>query len=125
MRLQLARAVDAKQRAAKRRELRLLSSRIARVEADQRRARELSANARVSLRLTTAEGGADSSAAEDDGRWGLDDAWHDAGGVLQVVVGVLLIASAILIPSAVLVGLLVLGGRRLTARRKNRTIGGA
>lgn len=125
VRLQLARATDAEQRAAKRRELRLLSSRIARLEGEQRELREQVSTARLSLRLTTARGGAATSPPDDDGRWGLADAWDDAGGVLQVVGGVLLIAAVILLPLAALVALLVLGGRRLTANRKNRTIGDA
>lgn len=125
VRLQLARATDADRRAAKRRELRLLSSRIARLEGEQRELRGQVSTARLSLRLTTARGGTATSAADDDGRWGLSDAWDDAGRVLQVVGGVLLIAAVILLPLAALVGLVVLGRRRLTANRKNRTIGDA
>lgn len=125
VRLQLARATSAEQRAAKRRELRLLSSRVARLEGEQRELREQVSTARLLLRLTTVRGGTATSAADDDGRWGLADAWDDAGGVLQVVGGVLLIAAVVLLPLAALVGLLVLGGRRLTTNRKNRTIGDA
>lgn len=125
VRLQLARATEAEQRAAKRRELRLLSSRIARLEGEQRELREQVSTARLSLRLTTNRGGAATSPAADDGRWGLADAWDDAGGVLQVVGGVLLIAVVILVPLAALVGLLVFGGRRLASGRKKRTIDGA
>lgn len=124
VRLQLARATDADQRAAKRRELRLLSSRIARLEGEQRELRDEVATARLSLELTTARSDA-AIPADDDGRWGLADAWDDAGDVLQVVGGVVLIAAVILLPLTALVGLLVLGRRRLTANRKNRTIGDA
>lgn len=122
VRLQLARATAADQRAAKRRELRLLSSRIARLEGQQRDLRQRVSTARLSLRLTTARSGAATGPANDGGGWGLSDAWSDAGRVLQVVGGVLLIAVVILVPLAALVGLLLLVGRRLTSNRKNRTI---
>lgn len=122
VRLQLARATEPKQRAAKRRELRLLSSRIARLEGEQRELRGQVSTARLSLRLTTVRGDAATSPADDDGRWGLADAWDDAGRVLQVVGGVLLIAAVVLVPLAAIVGLLLLGGRRLASNRKNRTI---
>ncbi|MFA4928186.1 MAG: DUF4349 domain-containing protein [Patulibacter sp.] len=122
VRLQLARATAADRRSAKRRELRLLSSRIARLEREQRELRGQTSTARLSLRLTTTRGGAATSPVEDDGRWGLSDAWDDAGRVLQVVAGVALIAVAILLPVAILIGLLIVVIGRLTTGRKNRTI---
>lgn len=123
-RLQLARATEADRRSAKRRELRLLSSRIARLESEQRELRQQVSTARLSLRLVPTTGSAASDRADDDG-WGLSDAWDDARSVLQVVAGVLLVAAVILIPLALVVALVAVGIGRLGSRRKNRTIDGA
>lgn len=125
VRLQLARATDADQRAAKRRELRLLSSRIARLEGEQRELRGQVSTARLSLELTTDRHDSAASPTGDDDRWGLSTAWHDAGRVLEVIGGILLLAAVALIPLAVVVGLTAVAIGRLTANRKNRTIGDA
>lgn len=125
VRLQLARATDADQRAAKRRELRVLSSRIARLEGQQRELRGQVATARLALTLTTERSDSAASPTGDDERWGLSTAWHDAGRVLEVIGGILLLAAVALIPLAAVVGLAAVAIGRLTATRKNRTIGEA
>jgi hypothetical protein len=56
------------------------------------------------------------------GRWTPGDALHDAGRVLEVIAGVLLIALAILVPLGLLVALGVLAGRVLTHRRRERAL---
>jgi hypothetical protein len=125
VRLQLARATDADRRASKRRELRVLSSRVARLEAEQRELRQRVDTARLSLQLVTSDDGAAASPTGDDDRWGLSTAWHDAGRVLEVIGGILLLAAVALIPLAAVLGLAAVAIGRLTATRKNRTIGEA
>ncbi|WP_022929807.1 DUF4349 domain-containing protein [Patulibacter americanus] len=126
LRLQLARTVDADRRAARRRELRLRSSRIAGLEAERDALRGRTATARIALRLTTQE---DSAAAPppkvDDGRWGLGDAWRDAGRVVEVGAGVALVGAVVLLPVALLLGGGVVLRRRAAAAGRDRVIGRA
>lgn len=126
LRLQLARTVDADRRAARRRELRLLSSRIAGLEAQRDALRGRTATARIALRLTTQRESAAAPAPElDDGRWGLGDAWRDAGRVVEVGAGAVLLGAVVLLPVALLlVGIAVLR-RRSAAAGRDRLIGGA
>jgi hypothetical protein len=126
LRLQLARTVDPDRRAARRRELRLRSSRVAALEAERDALRGRTATARIALRLTTQE---ESAAAPppkvDDGRWGLGDAWRDAGRVVEVGAGVALIGAVVLLPIALLLGGGVALRRRAAAAGRDRVIGGA
>lgn len=112
LRLQLARTVDPGQRAARRRELRVLSSRVARLQREDRSLRQQTSTARIGLRLTTSRGTV--AVPVDDGRWGLADAWRDAGRVLEVVAGALLIGAAVVVP----IGLL--GTAAVAVRRRRR-----
>ncbi|MDO9408174.1 DUF4349 domain-containing protein [Patulibacter sp.] len=123
-RLALARTVDPDRRAARRRELTLLSSRVAALQGERDALRRRTATSRIDLRLTTSTTGAedDAAPAADDGSWGLGDAWRDAGRVLEVGGGVLLVGGAIVLP---LVGLLALGlvlRRRTVGRRRDDLI---
>ena len=63
--------------------------------------------------------------ADPDDRWTPGDALGDAGRVLEVVAGVLLIAAAVLLPVAVLIVLAMLAGRVLRHRRRERALGPA
>ena len=56
------------------------------------------------------------------GRWTPGDAAKDAGRVLEVIAGVLVIAFAILIPLGILAGLAAYGNRGLTRRRRERAL---
>jgi hypothetical protein len=72
------------------------------------------------------EGDRSSGAVVDpDDRWTPGDALGDAGRVLEVVAGVLLIAGAVLLPVAVLIVLAVLAGRVVRHRRRERALGPA
>jgi hypothetical protein len=55
-------------------------------------------------------------------RWTPGDAIKDAGRVLEVIAGVLLIALAVLLPLAILAVLGVLAGRGVTHRRRERAL---
>lgn len=126
LRLQLARTVDADRRAARRRELRLLSSRIAGLEAERDALRGRTATARIALRLTTREASAAAPPPEvDDGRWGLADAWRDAGRIVEVGAGVALVGAVVLLPLALLLGGVAVLRRRAAAAGRDRVIGGA
>lgn len=125
-RLALARTVDPQKRAARRRELNLLSSRVASLQGQRDALRRQTATSRIDLRLTTSKAADDDPAPPvDDGAWGIGDAWDDAGRVLEVGGGVLLIGGVIVLPPLVL----VLGGlalrRRAAARRREDAIDAA
>lgn len=118
LRLQLARTVDPQRRAARRRELRVLSSRVARLEGEQRSLRQQTDTTRIGLRLTTSSAAGAGPSEVDDGGWGLGQAWHDAGRVLGVVAGGLLVGAAVVVPVA-----LVALGAVLLRRRRRRAAG--
>ena len=63
-----------------------------------------------------------SGAAAAGGRWTPGDAIGDAGRVLEVVAGVLVIALAVLLPLAILAALPALAGRLVTRRRRERAL---
>lgn len=113
VRRQLAAAIEPKRRAALRRELQLLSSRIARLEGRQRALRRQTDTSRIQLAVVTS-GDAIALPAPDDGKWGIGDALHDAGRVLEVIAGALLIGGVILVP----IGLLAGAGLALRRRRR-------
>ena len=56
------------------------------------------------------------------GSWTPGDALHDAGRVLEVVAGVLLIALAVIVPIGLLALIAVLVGRLVTRRRRERAL---
>jgi Domain of unknown function (DUF4349) len=56
------------------------------------------------------------------GAWTPGDALHDAGRVLEVVAGVLLIALAVVVPIGLLALIAVLVGRLVTRRRRERAL---
>src|SRR4051794_22165601 len=72
--------------------------------------------ARVDVSVVTAAAGA-VPPPPDDGRWTPGDALHDALRVLEVAMGVVLVALAVLLPAGLLAALAV-GGARLSRRRR-------
>ncbi|HSK49509.1 MAG TPA: DUF4349 domain-containing protein [Solirubrobacterales bacterium] len=76
---------------------------------------------RVSLEIETGETG--TAPTEEDGTWGLGDALGDAGQILEVAAGVLLIALAILAPVALLITLAWLARRTGVRRARQRALG--
>jgi hypothetical protein len=61
-------------------------------------------------------------AAGEDGSWTPGDALHDAGRVLEVAAGVMLIALAVALPIGVIVALGALAARATTRRRRSRAL---
>jgi hypothetical protein len=77
----------------------------------------------VSVRIVTSHGAGVVPAGKGDGDWSVGDALHDAGHILTVAAGVLLIALAILAPIA-LIALLFWSLNRFRVRRlRERALG--
>jgi hypothetical protein len=77
----------------------------------------------VSLRIVTNHGAGVTPPGKGDGAWSVGDALHDAGNILTVAAGVLLIALAILAPIA-LIALLLWSLNRFRVRRlRERALG--
>jgi hypothetical protein len=73
----------------------------------------------VSVTLEADAGAEDAGGA---GRWTPGDALRDAGRVLEVTAGVLVIALAVLLPLAAVAALGTLAGRRVARRRRERAL---
>ncbi|MGE4425902.1 MAG: DUF4349 domain-containing protein [Solirubrobacteraceae bacterium] len=118
LRRQLARTTNEDRRRARQRELRLLTNRIAGLQAQQRSLRGQTQTSRIALSVVTGE---DDEAAPlpgpDDDSWGLDDALDDAGRVLEVIGGAAIIAGVVIVPVG---GLLLIGW--VVVRRRRRRI---
>ena len=77
----------------------------------------------VSVRIVTKNGAGVTPPSKDNGDWGVGDALHDAGHVLTIAAGVLLIGLAVLAPFALL-ALIIWAGNRFRVRRlRERTLG--
>jgi hypothetical protein len=77
----------------------------------------------VTVRIVTSHGAGVTPPNKDDGSWGIGDALHDAGHILTIAAGVLLIALAVLAPIALVV-LIVWAANRVRVRRlRERTLG--
>jgi hypothetical protein len=78
---------------------------------------------KVTLRIVTNHGAGVTPPSKDGGGWDVGDALHDAGHVLTIAAGVLLIGLAVLAPFA-LFGLIFWAGNRIRVRRlRERTLG--
>jgi hypothetical protein len=76
----------------------------------------------VSLRIITGHG-AGVSAGGSSGDWSVGDALHDAGHILTIAAGVVLIALAVLAPIALILLLIWLANRFRIRRLRERTLG--
>lgn len=123
LRTRLAKATTDKERSRLRG---LLDRATRRVTARTRDLNQLGAEVSYATVDLSIEGDRRSGAiADPDDRWTPGDALGDAGRVLEVVAGVLLIAAAVLLPVAVLIVLAVLAGRVVRHRRRERALGPA
>jgi hypothetical protein len=77
----------------------------------------------VSLRIVTGKGAGVTPPSKDKGGWGVGDALHDAGHVLTIAAGVLLIGLAVLAPFALFALLFWLGNRFRVRRLRERALG--
>jgi Domain of unknown function (DUF4349) len=80
------------------------------------------AQQRVQLVPVSVTVAADSSVTGDGGEWGISDAFNDAGKVLEVAGGVLVIGAAALLPIAILAFLAWLVADRARQRARERTL---
>ena len=123
LRSRLAKAETDKERSRLRA---LLDRATRRVTARQRDVNQLGREVAYATVELSIEGDRRSGAAAAPGdRWTPGDALGDAGRVLEVIAGVLLIAGAVLLPVAILVVLAALAGRVLRQRRRERALGSA
>jgi hypothetical protein len=97
--------------------LKIVSGEIARARTEVRRVNNRAAFSTVAVTLVADRSAAAPGAEDDDGTWSPGDAAHDALRVLEVVVGIALIALAIGIPLA-LVALFAWLAARFTRRRR-------
>jgi Domain of unknown function (DUF4349) len=100
-----------------RRQLRIVEAQLADAQDDLGNAQQ-----RVRLVPVSVIVAADSSVTGDDGEWGLGDAFDDAGKVLEVAGGALVIGAAALLPIAILAFLAWLVADRARQRARERTL---
>jgi hypothetical protein len=116
----LARADTDVQAAALRARLRVVSRQIAAAKASLARAQNRARFATVDVEVV-----ADRSAARPGGgggAWTPGDALHDAGRILELAAGVVLVAGAALLPVALVALLAWLAGRRAVRRRREAAL---
>jgi Domain of unknown function (DUF4349) len=77
----------------------------------------------VSLRIVTDHGAGVTLGGSDSGNWSVGDALHDAGHILTIAAGVLLIGLAVLAPIALIALLIWLAARFRLRRLRERTLG--
>lgn len=110
----LERADSPSERSDVRRRLGAARARIARAERDVRRTRARADRARVDV--TVRSSGA-------SGAWTPGDALDDAGRILQVAAGILLVVGAVLVPLLALALAATIAARLLRRRRRNAILG--
>jgi len=120
LRSRLAKATTDKQRDRLRAQLNRASRRVTSAE---RRVAELNGAVSYATVDLTIRGKKDSGATAVPGdRWTPGDAFKDAGRVLEVIAGVLVIGLAILLPVAIVAALAAYGSRGVTRRRRERAL---
>jgi hypothetical protein len=116
---QLADATTVTEQESIRRRLEIVESQLSAAREDlgsaQRRVHLVPVSVTIDADRALADGG-------DDGGWGLGDAVDDAGKVLAVTAGVLLVSAAVLGPLAILAVLIWLGVRALIRLRRERAL---
>lgn len=115
----LERTETAEEAARIRARLRVVARRTAAVRATGRRLRNRAAFATISVNLVA---DADAGAAVGDGRWTPGDALRTAVRVLEIAVGVALVAAALAVPLAIVAAVVVLAGRVTARRRRSRVL---
>lgn len=114
----LERAESARESARIRARLRVVARRTAAARAAGQRLRARAAFATISVNLVSDD---DAGAAAGDGRWTPGDAVRTALRVLEVALGVAVVAAALAVPLAIAVAALLLGSR-VVGRRRRRVV---
>ena len=115
----LARATTDERAAALRARLRIVSHQIAMAKTQLSRVENRARYANVGVEIVADRGAA---AADDGGAWTPGDALRDAGRILEVAAGVIVVASAAMLPLALVVALAWLAGRRAVRRRRDAAL---
>ena len=120
---QLAKATTVNQTESIRQRLRIVSGQIAAAKRDLRSVKRRASYSTISVQLL-ADRRAGSSAGDDDDSsgWTPGDAWRDAGRILEVSAGVLMIAAALALPIGLVALLLWLAMRQAAQRRRERAL---
>jgi hypothetical protein len=99
------------------------TSRVSRLEREQRTLRSRTSYATVDL--TVVGGRGEIATPPDDGSWTPGDAWRDARRGLEVAAGVLIVVASFAIPVALLAALALWGTRNVRRRRRDAALDGA
>lgn len=122
----LGRADTEREVASIRARLRLTRQDIARQEAALRAARARADRATIAVTITGSDNGtAGPGGADDDGSWSLGDALRDAGRLLEVAAGALVVGAAAALPLLILGFGALLGARAMARRRRERGLDAA
>ncbi|HVV88989.1 MAG TPA: DUF4349 domain-containing protein [Solirubrobacterales bacterium] len=78
---------------------------------------------KVTVRIVTDHGTGAAPPSKGDDGWGIGDAFHDAGRILTIAAGVVLLALAVLAPIALIALALWLANRLRLRRLRERTLG--
>jgi hypothetical protein len=120
LRNRLEKATTDKQRDRLRAQLNTASRRVTRTQRQVAELNNAVSYATIDLTIRGKKAGGAAAAADD--RWTPGDAVRDAGRVLEVIAGVVLIGLAILLPVAILAALAAYANRGLTRRRRERAL---
>jgi hypothetical protein len=118
---QLAKATTVNQTTSIRERLRPVSGQIASAKRDLRSVKRRASYSTIAVQLLADRRSA-GSASDDDSSWTPGDAWRDAGRILEVSAGVLLVAGALALPIGLVVLLLWLAMRQAAQRRRERAL---
>lgn len=118
---QLAAATTVNQTESIRRRLRIVSGEIASAKRDLSRVKRRASYSTISVQLLAdRRSAADSD--DDSSSWTPGDAWRDAGRILEVSAGVLMIAAALALPVGLVLLLVWLAMRQAAQRRRERAL---
>ena len=119
---QLAKATTVNQTESIRRRLRLVSGEIAAAKRDLRSVKRRASFSTISVQLVADRALAKGDSDDDDSSWTPGDAWRDAGRILEVSAGVLMIAAALALPVGLVLLLAWLAMRQAAQRRRERAL---
>jgi len=119
---QLANATTVNQTASIRARLRIVSGQIGSAKRDLRNVKRRASYSTISVQLLADRRSASAPDDDDSSGWTPGDAWRDAGRILEVSAGVLMIAAALALPVGLVVLLVWLAMRQGTHRRRERAL---
>jgi len=120
---QLAKATTVNQTTSIRERLRLVSGQIAAAKRDLRSVKRRASYSTISVQLLADRRGSSSAGDDDDeSGWTPGDALRDAGRILEVSAGVLVVAGALALPVGLVALLVWLAMRQAAQRRRERAL---